>query len=509
MSSHNEQIKPRQFDVNDKTRLGSDSPALHNDSPKSSRWVLPLLVSLVVIAGLVVFWLPARINQLPVTSQAASATVTSTLTPVRASVDQPREEASPWTDAQMAKMRKQAQDVLTSLLEAQDILEEIGVEQWAAEAFSMATATAAAGDAEYRERQFIAARASYEQALEEMQVLLNKAPLVLAENLLQARQAIDKGDGETANAALLIASSIEPENVELLKLSQRASNLEQLLSLLAQAEEAESTGRLLLAQSTLQQAVSLDSASQKARSELARVTMAYIKQRFNEAMSNGYISLDKDQFALARIAFKKAAGLMVGSAVAASALNDVNAAETANRLVDLQRSGLIFETQEQWAAALAAYTDALQIDDSLLFARQGLKRSKSRALLDQQFLSVIEQPERLSEQAVADATAQLLRQARMITPRGPVLQQQLEQLETVLEMANTPIQVILRSDMETDVTVRKVARLGRFKQRQLELRPGTYVAVGTREGYRDVRRTFSIHHDSEPPTVIIACTEQI
>jgi len=66
--------------------------------------------------------------------------------------------------------------------------------------------------------------------------------------------------------------------VELLKLSQRASNLEQFLSLLAQAEEAESAGRLLLAQSTLQRAVSLDSASHKARSELERVTLAYIKQ---------------------------------------------------------------------------------------------------------------------------------------------------------------------------------------------------------------------------------------
>jgi tetratricopeptide (TPR) repeat protein len=308
---------------------------------------------------------------------------------------------------------------------------------------------------------------------------------------------------------LLIASLIEPENVELLKLSQRASNLEQFLSLLAQAEEAESAGRLLLAQSTLQRAVSLDSASHKARSELERVTLAYIKQRFNEAMSEGYISLNKDQFALARIAFRKAAGLVAGSAVAISALNDVNAAETANRLANLQRNGLSFESQEQWAAAVAAYTEALQIDDNLLFARQGLKRSKSRAMLDQQFLSVIEQPGRLSEQAVADATAVLLRQATAITPRGPILQQQLEQLETILEIANTPIQVILHSDMETEVTVRKVARLGRFKQRQLELRPGTYIAIGTREGYRDVRRTFSINHDGEPPTVIIACTEQI
>jgi len=83
------------------------------------------------------------------------------------------------------------------------------------------------------------------------------------------------------------------------------------------------------------------------------------------------------------------------------------------------------------------------------------------------------------------------------------------ELEALLQKANTPIAVTLRSDMETEVTLRKVARLGRFQQQELTLRPGTYTAVGTRNGYRDVRRTFIVSHDNAPPAVFIACTERI
>jgi hypothetical protein len=102
-----------------------------------------------------------------------------------------------------------------------------------------------------------------------------------------------------------------------------------------------------------------------------------------------------------------------------------------------------------------------------------------------------------------------LRQARNLTPKGPVLSRQLDQLDTLLKLANTPIDVTLRSDLETEVIVYKVARLGRFEQHQLQLRPGKYTAVGTRTGYRDVRRNFEISHQNPIGPVTIICTEKI
>ncbi len=110
---------------------------------------------------------------------------------------------------------------------------------------------------------------------------------------------------------------------------------------------------------------------------------------------------------------------------------------------------------------------------------------------------------------MAEATEQLLAQARQISPRGPVLAGQIEQLQSLLDQANTPVNITLRSDEQTEVIVYKVARLGRFQQRELTLRPGTYTAVGTRNGYRDVRHSFTVSHDRAPPPLTIACVEPI
>ena len=66
----------------------------------------------------------------------------------------------------------------------------------------------------------------------------------------------------------------------------------------------------------------------------------------------------------------------------------------------------------------------------------------------------------------------------------------------------------LRSDGATEVTVYKVARLGLFEERQLELRPGQYTAVGTRRGFRDVRVVFTVSPDNVTP-VFVACSETI
>ena len=170
--------------------------------------------------------------------------------------------------------------------------------------------------------------------------------------------------------------------------------------------------------------------------------------------------------------------------------------------------GLVLGTA-RLAEAVGAYEKAREIDPSVLFAQQGLQRSRERARLDGQLRRAIEDPLRLSDARVAGATAELLQRARQASPTGPVLRQQIETLQELLQRAAEPVAVTLRSDRETEVTVYKVARLGRFAQRELSLRPGTYTAVGMRNGYRDVRRTFTVTHDSAPPTVTIICTEAI
>ncbi|MCB2068226.1 MAG: hypothetical protein KDF67_00550, partial [Ottowia sp.] len=80
------------------------------------------------------------------------------------------------------------------------------------------------------------------------------------------------------------------------------------------------------------------------------------------------------------------------------------AAATAQRLASLKNSGLADERGERWQAAVDAYEQAQKIDPNVLFAAEGLARSRDRARLDKQFRTAIEQPERLADAKVAAAT---------------------------------------------------------------------------------------------------------
>lgn len=467
-----------------------------------------------MLAVLVIFWLPKSLESVKSPPQQTAAQVADSAAAGQSdtAVEQPSPagtDVSPWSDAQLARLRKEAQEVLAQLLELQDTLQQHGVEQWAPEAFADVTSFAVDGDALYKTRQYEDATKSYQQGLTALQALQTAMPQELNRLLDAAQQALEKGDATSALADLAIAALIAPDNEDIAVLQRRAEVLPKILPLLEQAQAAEAAGDLSQAQQLLKQATALDPLHQRAKSELQRITAKARSQGFNEAMSEGYAALDDGRFDSARKAFRAAAKLQEGSKEAASALQEVAAAETAQRLGTLNRQGQANEQQEQWQKAVDVYEQAQKLDRSVLFASEGLSRSRARAQLDQQFRKVIEEPQRLSDATVAAAAEKLSQQAKQITPRGPVLTEQINRLDTLLRQANTTVTLTLRSDKETDVVVYKVARLGRFAQHELTLRPGTYTAAGTRNGYRDVRQTFTITHDSTPAPVTIICTDPI
>ncbi len=511
MPSHNEQVQPTPFDAVAPTPVEPSTSAGEQRREGAPIWVLPALGGLVVLAVLVIFWLPERVSTPAPTPTAEETNAQSPATPAsgaaRGAATGP--DVSPWSDAQMAKMRKEAQDVLAELLEVQEALEERGVQNWAPEQFAAVAAIATAGDELYRNREYAQAKESYEEGLAQLKALEAGIPAELARQLALASEALESGDLDRANSALDMAEAIDPGNTEAASLRQRVAVMPQLLSLLESAGEAESSGDYPAAIEQLQQAVALDSLHQRSADELERVSAAYLELQFNEAMTEGYTALDASQFDTARKAFRRAAQLQSGSSEAASALQEVETAATAHRLATLQTSGARDEQAERWQEAVSAYEKAQKIDPNVLFAREGLARSRDRARLDKQFRTAIDEPQRLSDAAVSKATEQMLLVARKITPRGPVLSSQIDQLERLLKQANTPVTVALRSDQQTEVTVYKVARLGKFDRHELTLRPGSYTAVGSRLGYRDVRRDFKVTHDGAPSVITIACTEAI
>ena len=148
MSSNNDPLQPTPFDV------ASPSPAEHTEaSTPAARgtpaWVLPAFGGLLLLAAVVIFWLPERVatptEEPPTTSETTTGESAPAAEPAEPERPAPAtEDASPWSEAQLAKLRKEAQDVLQELLDIQFALEERGVQTWAPEPFAAASEVAAA-----------------------------------------------------------------------------------------------------------------------------------------------------------------------------------------------------------------------------------------------------------------------------------------------------------------------------------------------------------------------------
>lgn len=91
----------------------------------------------------------------------------------------------------------------------------------------------------------------------------------------------------------------------------------------------------------------------------------------------------------------------------------------------------------------------------------------------------------------------------------PGLARKIKKLNRYLADARKPLQLILHSDGNTNVVIYHVGRLGQFHNHQLALKPGTYSVVGSRPGYRDVRKTIKVAPGTPLAPVEIRCEESI
>ena len=221
-----------------------------------------------------------------------------------------------------------------------------------------------------------------------------------------------------------------------------------------------------------------------------------IDGEFADLMSRGLTALGRGQWEAAKKNFEAASRLRPDAPEAADGLARVASAERRDLVMAGIDRGREFEEAERWAEAEQAYAQVLAVDPEAAHALAGKERAALRASLDEQLEYHLENPGRFSSPSVFDDATGVLGEAREVTPSGPRLSAQVERLEKLLEAASTPVEVVLESDNATDVVVYRVGRIGTFTRRQLELRPGTYTAVGSRDGYRAVSYTHLRAHET-------------
>jgi tetratricopeptide (TPR) repeat protein len=429
------------------------------------------------------------------------------VTPPPAAEEAPAAPALP--PEEIEALRQQAEALLAQLLSQQALLSERAASVWGGEAWTEYGQLARAGDDAYLADAFQEAVPAYSQALEVGNALLERSGTIIESALRAGAEALAAGNAAVATEQFHLALEIDAANETAQSGLERAENLPEVLAAVRRGQEAERGGEPERAAAAYREALALDAAWQPAGDALQRIERDLRDRRFDDAMSRGFAALAAEDFESAHEHFNAALAIRPG---AAEALDGELQAEQGRRLAQialLEARALAFERRELWAQAIDLYERALETDTTLRFAQDGLKRARERVDLDSKMNHLLANPNLLFDDRVLEDSHGLLAGAREVESPGPRLEEQIQELGRLVTLASTPVSVELRSDEMTEVTLYRVGNLGSFAATTLELRPGTYTAVGSRNGYRDVRETFSIIPGRPLEPIRVQCVEPI
>lgn len=407
------------------------------------------------------------------------------------------------------RARFDAEATLGALLSALEVLERRGVERWAPIEHRKSRELYAEGDKAYLDKDFARAEDKYIDALAALEPLYERIEPAFQKAFADATSAFDEGNRLEALRLYELAVAITPGHVEATAGYERAKNLEAVLSLVEQGIDYEQDLELEAAQRSFEQAIELDELWVPALEGRSRVMEARTKMEFDLLMTDGIEAIAAGDYLSARAAFLVAQKLIPGSAEPADGLQQVEQGLRLQDITTLEREALSLENDEHWDAVVTTYEEILKVDPTLIFAQDGLSRASKMSALHAQLDKFIAEPDRLSFPSVLQEATMLVVNITTRPNVGPRLAGQRDELSRLMKRAVTALPVPLVSDNVTEVSIYRVGKLGNFTRRQVSLRPGTYVAVGIRPGYRDVRHEFRVAPEIDIEPIVVQCEEPI
>jgi hypothetical protein len=437
-------------------------------------------------------------------------------TPVATAEPQPTNEAEtaaaaaqPVDYARLAELKREAEQKRASLPERLTRLGQRDVDDWGGAALAQARKALADGDAAMTRHAFAEASLKFDAVAAALDGLEKRLPKVVDERLAAARAAFDAGRSSDAQRHFAEVLEADPQNATAKAGLVRSKVLDAVLRETAAGEQAEQAGDVSAAVAAYQRAVKLDPATTVARENLARLQARASSDAYTAAVARAQAALARGDHAAARSAFEQAARLRPGTPEVAEGLQQIRRATETQALASTLDRASSAERAEQWAEAVRLHREALKAEPTLVAAQQGLERADPRAQLDAELQSFLDKPERLYSPAGRDIARNVLERAARVPDPGPRLRGQLASLQQQVREAETPIRVALASDNLTEVQIYRIGKLGPFEQKDLELMPGRYTVVGTRAGFRDVRKELNLAPGSAPPTLVVRCEERI
>lgn len=411
---------------------------------------------------------------------------------------------------QRAQDKRAAEAMLGGVLRRQSQLAEASVDRWAAKEYAAALKRLAEGDVAFEATRYRDALAAYTAVAKQFEALQASRPRRLAEALQAGAAALQRLDAPAAARDYQIALALDPGNAVAAHGLERAGHLDDVIAKVKQGETAAKAGHWRAARDAFKAAVAVDPEYAPASSGLKQAEAMLIELRFKQRISAFYQALSANQLAKAKAQFDQARKLRPGAKAVETARQRLVSAAQQAALESWRAQAEHQVKAERWHDAVDSFSQALKIDPNVAFAQQGLALARRRAQLDDALQGYLDRPERLFSPEPLARARKVLELADAIDANiGPRLLKQRRRLRTLIRQAGTPLPVTISSDGQTEVAINRMAPLGRFLDRRLNLLPGDYVVVGSRPGYRDVRISFRVAPGTSLKPIVVICEDRL
>jgi len=425
--------------------------------------------------------------------------------PVKTAESQPPANDAP----DLSAARQQAEQTLQQFLQQQAALQRDHADVWASTEWNTVLGQAQAGDRQFGAGHFEQAAQQYAGALAGLQALQAGRAARLDKTLAAGWQALENNQAGVAVKAFQQVLVMEADHAGAQRGLVRARVRPQVLKKVAEGAAAAQAGDWTTARTVYQTAVDLDSGYAPAVSGFEDARRQVRLQTFNQAMDTALTVLHHGRLSAAERALKQSASVNPEATVLQDARRRLGVARQQAALTGLRRMAAIAVRSEDWQKARRLYQQALKIDARAAFARKGLERAEQRVELHRQIDHYLDHPQRLSSDEPLANAEHLLASLKAVPVDEPRLAARVKRLSALVHAARQPVSIQLLSDDKTEVVIYHVGRLGHFTRRLLDLRPGTYTAVGSRPGYRDVRAEFRVQSGQPRRVVDIRCKEPV
>ncbi|MEX1035516.1 MAG: hypothetical protein WDZ54_06130 [Sneathiella sp.] len=174
----------------------------------------------------------------------------------------------------------------------------------------------------------------------------------------------------------------------------------------------------------------------------------------------------------------------------------------------IQKAGIAMQADD-WNGALQGYENASAIFPNSKEVQDGLDMSRTILAHKKRIAGLMARPERLSNDSVKADALQAVGNAEVLGAISESLKLETEMLQKAVERWNQQIDILIVSDQFTFVSVKGVGKIGKVVSYKIQLKPGSYVLEGKREGFKTKLVPITVEPDDTTVEVEVITDERI